>query len=163
MNLQGKPAHQHSFPRAASLDYAARGGGNALTDGELVAACQQSGRHLRSLDIGGAWQLSSEALAAALHACPELRHLAADGSTLRDDAFAALLAAAAQQPGDAAASSSTAVPRPLAAAGGLSLRHLRTLSLRGCLFLRGTLLADLAAASPHLEALDLAGCGLALK
>lgn len=165
--LQGKPARLAAFPRALELDYCARGGGQALTDGDLSAACAAVGGRLQRLDIGGAFQLTPEGLAAALRACPALRHLAADGSTLQDAAFAGLLAGACGgSGGDSGSSSSTntrSVFGPRTAPSCAPLQQLEGLSLRGCLFLRGRMLADLAAACPRLASLDLAGCGLALQ
>lgn len=68
----------------------------------------------------------------------------------------------AEQPGTSAAAASFA-PLERRQPGGAPLQRLERLSLRGCLFLRGGLLADLAAACPALACLDLMGCGLALK
>lgn len=162
--LQGKPARLAAFPGAVELDFSARGGGQALTDGDLSQACAALGARLQRLDIGGAFQLTPAGLAAALRACPGLRHLAADGSTLQDAAFACLLA----PPGGALRGSSGGfgsgtMGGPCAAPGHAPLQQLEGLSLRGCLFLRGAFLADLAAACPRLASLDLAGCGLALQ
>ncbi len=177
--MQGKPAALDAFPRASSLDYAARGAGQSLTDADLAEACNQLGPRLQALDISGAFQLSSGALAAVLRACRVLRRLAADGSTLQDAAFAAAL-----QPGEAQGMGDGGV---VAAQGSASDGHggcihsgasllrmpaslaspplcrLESLSLRGCLFLRGSLLADLAQGCPALTSLDLAGCCLAFK
>lgn len=161
--LQGKPAQMAAFPRAAAVDYGARGAGAALTDADLADACSLLGGRLTRLDIGGAFQLSTAGVQAALRACAALRQLAADGSTLQDDAFSGL----AQAPGAGEQSSSSAAALVAAPCGSprscAPLQKLESLSLRGCLFLRGTLLADLAAACPHLTSLDLASCGLALK
>jgi hypothetical protein len=173
--LQGKPARLAAFPRALCLDFGVRGAGQSLTDDELVAACSLLGGRLLALDISGAFQLSTAGVQRALLACPALRQLAADGSTLQDAAFAVLLSAAAfGQGGSAGTSSSNSSGTAMTACLSLSscrlpvsigspLQQLESLSLRGCLFLRGGLLADLAAACPRLASLDVAGCGLALK
>ena len=130
---------------------------------------------MQRLDVGGAFQLTAAGVQCALRASPALRHLAADGSTLQDDAFR-LAAAPDASSSSSSSSGSGDAERPdvLACAGALQLSHaapccasplrqLESLSLRGCMFLRGGLLADLAAACPALTALDLAGCGMALK
>lgn len=191
--VQGKPAKLEAFPRAVALDYARRGGGQALTDEELGAAAALLCSRLQHLDLGGAFQLSTEGVQGALRACTALRSLAADGSTLQDAAFAGLAApqaAAAPSGSDAggssgaeAGSSGSGSKGPAAmlvcGAGAAScgspmawtprsrpaapLQRLERLSLRGCMFLRGGLLADLAAACPELSSLALAGCSLALK
>lgn len=172
--LQGKPARLAAFPRALCLDFGVRGAGHSLTDDELVAACSLLGGRLLALDISGAFQLSTAGVQRALLACPALRQLAADGSTLQDAAFAALLSAAALEQGGSAGASGSSSSIAMAAclslsscrrpvATGSPLQQLESLSLRGCLFLRGSLLADLAAACPRLASLDVAGCGLALK
>ena len=125
--------------------------------------------------MGGAFQLTPAGLQRLLRACTALRSLAADGSTIQDAAFSGLLgqpegAAAgsrdggggAEQPGASAAVAPFAARR-WRQPGSAPLQQLERLSLRGCLFLRGSLLGDLAAACPALARLDLAGCGLALK
>lgn len=170
--MQGKPAALAAFPRACSLDYGARGAGHSLTDSDLAEACTQLGPHLRALDISGAFQLSSGGLAAALRACRALRRLAANGSTLQDAAFAAVLQPAGL-PGGGDGHDVTAQGASSGGGAGLPptpvdmapppLCLLESLSLRGCLFLRGSLLADLAEGCPSLVSLDLAGCCLAFK
>lgn len=161
---QGKPAQLGAFPQAVSLDYSARGAGQALCDEELEAACRQLGGRLQALDIGGAFQLTPAGLQRALRCCTALRSLAADGSTVQDAAFAVLA-----RPSNADGSGSSSSPEgrlcaPLGSpqAVGPPLQQLQSLSLRGCPFLRGSLLADLAAACPKLASLDMADCALAL-
>jgi hypothetical protein len=165
--LQGTPPHLHAFPSATSLDYGGRGMGPALRDAELEAACRQLGPRLLELDLGGAFQLSSGGVARALRACPALRRLAADGSTLQDAAFDVGPPSGAAAAGSSrGADESGAQPSGALAAAAphpAPLQHLESLSLRGCLFLRGGLLASLAAACPSLACLDLADCALALK
>lgn len=193
LSVQGKPARWEAFPRAVALDYARRGGGQALTDGELSAAAGLLGSRLQQLDLGGAFQLTAEGVHGALRACTALRSLAADGSTLQDAAFSGLAPPSGGGSGDsegadhtaAASGSSGSVssgskgPSAMVVCGdgdgcgsptawtlrshpAPPLHRLEQLSLRGCMFLRGGLLADLAAC-PHLSSLDLAGCSLALK
>lgn len=177
--MQGKPAAFSAFARATSLNYSARGAGQSLTDAELAEACTVLGHHLQGLNISGAFQLTSGELAAALRACRALRCLVADGSTLQDAAFAAALQrceAAAKGVGrhdaaQGAISSSSGgggglgcgLPQASAGLALPPLRLLESLSLRGCLFLRGGLLADLADGCPALVSLDLADCGLSFK
>lgn len=168
---QGKPARLHAFTRATCLNYGCRGMGHALRDAELEAACLQLGPRLLDLDLGGAFQLSSGCVARALRACPALRSLAADGSTLQDDAFAftaegphagPMMASGSQGAAEAGRSPAPA-PAPGLGDFPAPLQRLEALSLRSCLFLRGGLLGSLAAACPSLTSLDLADCGLALK
>ncbi|KAI3428195.1 hypothetical protein D9Q98_006575 [Chlorella vulgaris] len=165
----GKPPHLAAFPRAATLDYAARGAGHSLCEQELEVACALLGGRLEALDIGSAFQLTSHAMQRTLRSCLALRHLAADGSTLQDSAFSCgpVHPAAGSSAAGSSSHSVSMLDAPLhsspAAAMCAPLRRLETLSLRGCLFLRGCLLADLAQACPALASLNLADCALALN
>jgi hypothetical protein len=174
--VQGKPDRVAAFPLAALLDYGARGAGQALREEELLEACSQLGPRLEALDISGAFQLTSAGLQGALGCCPVLRRLAADCSMLQDDALNAVLLGSCTcgsgAAGDCALADSQATGSLASMQQGRvgkgpwvappPLARLESLSLRGCLFLRGSLLAGLAAC-PALTHLDLAHCALALR